>query len=456
MARVLTDTTDGGNSIFYAGRPDTHRKAQQQGEQIFRTEFTGNPTHPGKGLQQIGEDTFVLTYMVDSLTNLTRFEKKGKGFNERESFLQEQEVLAEHRLLAENVLTAFQEEQSEEFPVRKETDRLVPPKASSNAHPLHVRMENGKTYTIYLNPIHVHHTMNATGEFSKLLLDTLSGKDLEEKQNSQMLEKHLAPLARSFIVQEQGSEKGQLAENVLKELEANKHLKVHERLFLTDLLARLLDLPVVHHCKSVIDRTSVAGSVGAVNHYLLKNGTKFPNPPQDIIKTESYRELFMGILNMQHQVSQDSRMGVLADGTQTGRNTLGLQLNKGIQGMTGAIPFLPDAAVKENSNPRFKIFCAVTAAILLAPLYYLALAVASIYFKCKTGSFQGEMLLSLAAVPFTLKFTNIRHLNLKYTIDNDSAMINGQGRHINHHAPINKKEKTEPILIAPSYFYRKK
>lgn len=416
MAKVLIDNGRGrsnGESICYGGRPDSDSRARTQAEDIFRTEKAGHK----KGLIKdpiTGE--YTLTYVVDSLTN--------PGKIQNPSHLDERTSLEDEMQALSNL---------------KKT-------------PLKIKIDD-EEFTVHVRPIHVHHTLSVFGELGNILPDSLNGKNVEAQINRSGY-KSLIAIAEKLAKKQSDPYKKQLIEDTAHQLK-NHSLTVSERLILVDFLTRMCDLPIVHHCKSIVDRTSVASSVAIANHF-IKHGRLIEDIPIDdngrfaihlLLDNAEYKKFFVSFMNINHQVSRDARLGIRPDGSLIGRAALGLNLtpslfnlNLSLLAATGALPFFPDEAKKPSILTKgTKTRVAALAALalffpLLLTVYYAALFFGSIpvamKFKKKTGSYKIDFFKMIWTLPFRVKWLEIRNLNFAETFKLDSPDINGDGRHL--------------------------
>jgi hypothetical protein len=236
MARAVVNPKT-QESICYASRPDSLERAKAQAEDIFRKERTSQYYKGIKKDRKTGE--YTLTYVVDSLTNPGKIQNP-LLLDERES------LIAETRALSELLQT----------PLTIDGCR------------------------VHLRPIHVHHTLSVFGEIGKILPDSISGKDLETQINQRGYSELIA-FAKKFAKSSKKTRRSnhKLITDTIHFLESGS-LSVSERLILVDFLTQICNLPIVHHCKSIVDRTSVAASVSMMNHF-IKQGRMLHTIPQE-------------------------------------------------------------------------------------------------------------------------------------------------------------------------------
>ncbi len=430
MAKVLVDNAEGrskGESICYGSRPDTDSRARTQAEDIFRTE---KASHKKGLLYDPKTKEYTLTYVVDSLTNPVKIQNPSL-LDERTSLLDEMQALSE---------------------LKKK--------------PLIINID-GKDCIVNVRPIHVHHTLSVFGELGRILPDSLNGKDVEREINKKGYEsliKYAGTLPKTIdetlaktlantteadrkekLIGEADYKKKLIADTVTYLQDSS--LSVSERLIIVDFLTRICDLPIVHHCKSIVDRTSVASSVAMANHF-IKHDRLIDVPIDDkgrfaihhLLTHPEYKKFFVSFMNINHQVSRDARLGIRPDGSLVGRAALGLNLKSGLLAATGALPFFPDKDKKPSILTRgTKSRVAALAALalflpLLVTVYYVALILGTIpvarKFKKKSGSYQIDFFKMIWSLPFRVKWLEIQNLNFAETFNLDSDDINGDGRHL--------------------------
>jgi hypothetical protein len=402
MAKVLVDKKT-KESICYGSRPDTLSRARKQAKDIFRTEME---SHFYKGITRdpkTGE--YTLTYVVDSLTNPVKIQNPTL-LNERESLLSQIKALYE---LSQKPITI---------------DGCV----------------------VHLKPIHVHHTLSVFGEIGKILPDSISGKDIERGINKRgygALIQYAEKFANKLKTTDPA--KQTIILDTVHFLKKSSSLSVSERLIIVDFLTQICNLPIAHHCKSIVDRTSVASSVAMLNHF-IKGGRLIDKIPKEgerfaihkLLNDENYKKAFVSFMNINHQVSLDARVGILPDGkTLVGRKELGLNLKSGIFAATGAIPFFPKEAITDSffSTKRWTRLLIYP----LMPVLYIIFCVGfilgslplALYFKKKTGSFQKEFFLTLLPLIYRLDvWAKIKNINFEKTFNLEARDLNGDERHL--------------------------
>jgi len=318
----LTET-ETKESIFYAGRPDTEQRAKIQGIDIFLNELR---TGKNKGFNHLENQTIELHYVVDSLTNptdgLSEWRKKlgaGQALDERKSLEWEMEALKNLR--------------------------------SSN-EPIEIVYE-GTKYSILLRPMHTHNTVSCMGTYNTFN-DT--GKALENSINSDSYTQLKALFEKRKGTFNKNLEA--IGDEIVAKLGDGKNstsVPVHIRLAMVDMLAKILEVPIVHHCKSVVDRTSGAGAVSVANQIvyedLISQTPQFTGKFEDIVSSEKYKNLFHKGLQSQLSVSADLRSAVDPLGELNTKRVLpGFMWHWEPEVQAhGFIPLIPEAGLKQFS-----------------------------------------------------------------------------------------------------------
>ncbi len=386
MARVHLDGD--GERICYASRADTLKRARLQAEGIFKTEH-GSLT--SQGINKREDGSYEMTYVVNSLTNPLKLSPPG-ALNERES------LEKEHKIYEES---------------------------------FDIQVQGGEgEVTVHCRPIHVHHTLSVMNELSKLLDDDYSGRGLIKEINN----KGYTKLKELSIGNEEALQ--------ILEMCGEPQRTVHERLVLTDLLVKALKLPIVHHCKSVVDRTSVAVSVASVNQALIKEKgiDGVLTMLQDSKGSQKYRELFIGFLNVQHQVSYDARIGTMPDGSHVGREKMGLNLKHGLLTAKEVLGLFPARMKEKIDNKRLVRAVLNCLAFVSRTLffYYVGLLIGAcvqlinrlLHFKIGKLWKDALYIFELSKLPFHLRYDQIKNIDLSTQWKLDADDISGDERNL--------------------------
>jgi hypothetical protein len=320
-ARVVE--TESKDSIFYGGRPDSEKRAVILGEEIFKNEWTSGKK---KGIKDNGHGTYELTYLVGSLTNtlpgLSEWRKyvpgAGQALDERDSLELEVQTLNNLR---------------------------------QNSEPIKIVID-GREYKVRLKPMHTH-CMVSCFSFYKFFKN--SGQDLENQINS-MGYKQLITYYESMDKDEAQVTPQQQAwaTEIIETLKSQKEstaIAPHLRLAMVDMLAQICKVPVVLHCKSVVDRTSGAGAVSIANRMVLDGKMNVTQDQKfaDIIKENQYKQNFVKALQAQLSTSSDLRSAVNLDGSiNTDRVLPGYEWHEGVDSVAFTFAeFIPSEGLKQ-------------------------------------------------------------------------------------------------------------
>ena len=317
-ARVVE--TERKDSIFYGGRPDSEKRAVILGEEIFKNEIASGKN---KGIKDLGNQTYELHYLVGSLTNtlpgLSEWRKyvpgAGQALDERDSLELEVETLNKLR---------------------------------DNSTPIEITIDD-RTYKVLLKPMHTH-CMVSCFSFYKFFKN--GGQDLENEINQtgyKQLIGYYENMDRREVTPQHQAWAKEIIET-LKSKEESTAIAPHLRLAMVDMLAQICKLPVVLHCKSVVDRTSGAGAVSIANRMVLDGkmtGTESLNFA-DIIKQDQYKENFVMALQAQLSTSSDLRSAVNLDGSiNTDRVLPGYEWHEGVDTVAFTFAeFIPEGGLK--------------------------------------------------------------------------------------------------------------
>ncbi|NRA91001.1 MAG: hypothetical protein HRU43_07765 [Simkaniaceae bacterium] len=151
-----------------------------------------------------------------------------------------------------------------------------------------------------------------------------------------------------------------------KHLENRGSLGPEVELFYRDLSMKLLKIPVINHCKSSIDRTTLALAIATSTQSWINLGKKIPvATPHEIMSDPLYKELFIANVQGSHQATRASRASEgKINGHQQFSRALGFEWGSKGEGLKGkvvsllqgqspiALRLLPDRYLDE-SNKNF-------------------------------------------------------------------------------------------------------
>ena len=250
-------------SIAYTGRPDTREKAIEQIEFMFQREFDKGVV--GKGITEkdgVYEFTYVVNNLMSPIGPIGLF-----TFDELASIKREGEIL---------------EQLSQE-----------PEPLKINGHQVRVK------------PIYFNQMFNQGLYYSALA----SGQVERNAKGYEVL----LDLARKAPVSEKDRP---LLDAAIHHLENPTELLPEQEIFYRDLIAKLIKLPIVFHCKSSTDRTIIAGAISMALQNWRNTNQEFPiEHPHLILESEPFKELYAANVMSGHQVTRVSRtaQGVVKD-----------------------------------------------------------------------------------------------------------------------------------------------
>ncbi len=268
MMRRIDDYTT-GESITYTGRGDTESKAMEQLSFIFQNELAKNPAAQ-KGLKKT-ENGYELTFMLNNLMSSNLFLGIGTsglvGLDERDSMLREKEIFG---ALSRGPITL--------------TDKI------------------GTQHTVTIKPLYFNQGFNS--------LAPLLGTPWKQTKINNEAYALLFPLIDDAILNNSSisAHDNQLLQSAKNRLSNPSKLKPEEEFFYRNLAMKILKIPVIDHCKSSIDRTSLASSISAALQSWRNLEKDIPlENPHDILTKPLFKELFMVNIHGAHQATQASR-----------------------------------------------------------------------------------------------------------------------------------------------------
>ncbi|MBU6149278.1 MAG: hypothetical protein KGQ54_03700, partial [Verrucomicrobia bacterium] len=379
----LSETKD-KKSIFYAGRPDTDKRLELQGIDIFLNELA---TGHNKGFVHKENDVIELHYIIDSLSTTTQ----GVG-----------QIAA--------LKGALDEGKSIEW------ERAAIKKARKNNKPIKV-VHNGKTYHVLLRPIQVHNSVSFFASYN--FLEFSVEDQINRNGYKKLVELYQSRLKNQFIKLEWQPVAKEIIDELGKHKDSTK-IDAGMRIAMIDMLSKICNLPIVHHCKSVVDRTTGAAAVSIVNQMLFDR--KFDLVGESFIKTvesELYKHLFVRALKSQLPVSSDVRSAVNINGTINTKRVLpGLEWHTGDTMVAfGFSKLMPEEALRKIPTWK-KVGVYVVTLLAFLPSLFLSLVVRAVT-------------LNHVIIPIILP----TWLKPKYSFD--------------HHSELLSEEGTRPVLNGP-------
>lgn len=397
MMRVNIDETT-GQAIAYTGRVDTPRKAIQQVSFILDQEAQlsierGDKNPKGLSLTPNEDGTYTFTYAVNNLQKPAELQAP-TGHSERDSISDEDDVL-----------------------------KAISKKTVEFNHPTLGRIQ------VRPRPIHTAHNVSKAGEqMDGILSDKHAGRALMDQVNDAGYNDLLA-LGQEVLEAGRKDPRNRhpnykRIHGCVQKLKNRDSLSVRERFIYTDMLERLLNLPVVTHCKSSVDRTGVALALAGATHHFVHHMEE-----EGIIKTDAgkvenqidsseYRNAFLTHLCRAHQQTAPARNQLGPDGNIAIDNH-GKEINKKLNfKMLGtlAADSLPKDMVKHSkwttsaSHRRAVSIVATIAYILFYPVVvgfmltigHLFIGLAQTIFMIKGKKGAARRLTFAHELPYTL------------------------------------------------------
>ncbi|MCB1110546.1 MAG: hypothetical protein KDK64_06150 [Chlamydiia bacterium] len=311
-------------SVFYTGRADTERKSQEQLQFIFESEMARNPM-ARKGLKKT-EDGYEMTVMVDNLMSSNGFLGMGltalTGLDEKDSVERERAL---YKALAEK-------------PFIELTDKY------------------GFVHKVRIKPVYFNQGYN----FLTNLGTTGLQKEINQEGYNTLFEMIDHATAHDDSINPKDKK---LLASAKRHLENPQNLNPEEETFYRDLVAKILKIPMVKHCKSSVDRTSLAGAHSAALQGWRNDGRDIPEDhPHELLSDPIFRDVTMANLHANHQATYVSRSaeGIVAGEPQLHRQ-LGFEWGKksGFRQNPIVRRMLPDRYLDETrkkfnfDNPQF-------------------------------------------------------------------------------------------------------
>ena len=267
MMRAVDDYEGRAVSIGYTGRPETKAKALEQIEYMFMREM--NKGEDRKGITKVSEDLYEFTYVVNNLMNpykqLSSIKREGK------------------------VLESL----------------------------------NGTTITIAgrhvrIKPLYFTQMFDKELNLSDL---GLKRRGSESSRNAKGYDTLLKLAENATNVPE---EDRPLLQAAITHLKDPTKLLPEAELFYRDLIAKIINLPMVFHCENSVDRTTIALALSMALHQWRKLSLSFdPSAPHQILELDSFKQLFAANIMSGHQVA---RVAHEAEGLKLKENPIALRL----------------------------------------------------------------------------------------------------------------------------------
>lgn len=365
--RVVKDAS--GNSVAYTGRVDSDHKAEEQAAFIFFNELKSGM----KGITQTVSVDGSIVYEMDYLLNC---------------LLSAPWIWGE-----ESAIATFPEREY----IHKQIQALNHLR-ERGVHTLTDPNDPSKTYQVKFNPILVSDSFNIFVRLQKVLPPFFTG----EGRAAEITEEGLTGLekvAARKIGQLQREKKYEVLAQVqghlkkLHDLEDDTSMEPEDRILAKilyrDHLCKLLGLPIVFHCKSSTDRTSITIALSQTLGQWIAMKQPLPSDLSILLKDWRFKELFVANWMAGHQITRHARGG---EGTVAGetlnQKNLGLSLSRGMAQnpmIAKLVPerYLTDYSFFERGGRKvlpncLKVLAIIVLSIILVPFGLLRLLTAPV------------------------------------------------------------------------------
>ncbi len=284
-------------SICYAGRPDTEKKALEQASFIFLNEIKTKRKGITERKDSQGNVIYQLDYAVNSLLSapwIWQVESPLAAFPERK--LLEEEVKTLTDLKNKGVVTI--------------EDPYSP----------------GVKYRVKFNPILFSNTFDGFERLKRWLPPFATG----HSRSLEISDEGFSSLS-SLLSASPAGKNIEAALQLLERHQRENHLAPEEELLLRDYLCKLLNLPTVYHCKSSLDRTSIPIALSTALQQWLDLQLPLPENICQLIDDFRFKELFAASWMAGHQITRYAcnRKGTVAN-EKLKTKILGFTLQRGI------------------------------------------------------------------------------------------------------------------------------
>lgn len=313
LRRVATLT---GTSIAYTGRVENKERALEGASFIFLSEMRANKQGISSAITENGEELYEMDYVVSSALSTHPIMSTKTAlvpFAERKALLQEIKALKELKSRGYMEITD---------------------------------PEDGKTYKVRFNPVLFSEALNFLLKFEESFPPQLSGASISSKVQADgmqelrpLLEKKLHLLhSQKEASSAETNPSLQEIENKITELEktwklclSDKDACSEEKLLHRDYLFKLLNLPVVYHCKSSTDRTGILIALSSALQQWRDLHLAIPEPITKLLSDYRFKELFAANLLSGHQITRYARSteGVV-NGKTSCPHILGYSFSRGL------------------------------------------------------------------------------------------------------------------------------
>ncbi len=343
--------TKKSESICYAGRPDTEKKALEQASFIFLNEIKSKRKGITEAKDAHGNTVYQLDYAVNSLLTsswIAYFKSSIVSFPERTYLENERKALAD--LKNKGVITV--------------EDPQCP----------------GVKYQVKFNPILFSNLFDSFDRLKSWLPPFFTGH------------------SRAREISEEGySSLGSTLSDLAPE----------EELLARDYQCKLLGIPIVYHCKSSVDRTSIPIALSSALQQWMDLGLPLPKNICELADDYRFKELFAANWMAGHQMTRYpcNRKGTVA-GEKLKTKTLGFTLHRGLVQnpcILRLVPerYLTDFPTKEKMKAGALYALSLIPILILFYIPLIAITAARHLGYLLTG---GKNRQWIGPLPFTLPF----------------------------------------------------
>lgn len=332
-------------SICYTGRVDSDRKVLEQASFIFFNELKSNRKGVTQTTDASGNTVYQLDYAINSMLSIPFFwntESPLAPFPERQYLENEREALLALQAKAVTI-----------------EDPNLP----------------GVKYQVKFNPILFTRSANIFTRMENWLPPFFTGHGRSEEISADGLAS-LKALAQQKIGAIHDPEKVKRIQSCLAALEQNlirRDLTPEVEWLTRDYLCKLLELPMVYHCKSSTDRTSITIAISSTLQQWI--ALKLPLLDLSLLFQDlRFKELFAANWTTGHQITRYARgaKGTVA-GVKLNNKNLGLALSRGIAQNPLIATLLPERYLRDFPiAKKVKYTVAYLALVpLVLPLIYI-------------------------------------------------------------------------------------
>lgn len=391
-------------SICYAGRPETMRKALEQGSFIFLNELKTKGKGITKTIDENSQPVYRLDYVVNSTLSMPWIWSRKSlisPFPERACVEEERQAFLD--LIEKGPVTI------------EDPDRP------------------GMKYRVHFNPILFSRSSDIFAKVSQWLPPFFTGHSRSGEISEEGLTR-LKALANAKL-KNMDAEKAHRIHTLIQRLEKNLekyNLLPEEEWLIRDYLCKLLEIPCVYHCKSSTDRTGIANAISSGLKQWIDLKLALPGNLCELLKDERFKELFATNWMAGHQITRYARgaEGTVAGETFNNKN-LGYTLSRGIIQNPLITRLLPERYLKEFPTADKVKYGALYIALLvpLTILFYLPMMfvaagrhAAYLATGCKNRHWIGPAKFALPRLPLTMMF-NFPSIFSEKVLNEDSPQV---------------------------------